>query len=65
MKSRGFEIAKDWEDKDIHMPVRKTKYAAGYDFEAAVHLRLRHALKAVGGGLIDVFERPARYHAIE
>ncbi|MBQ6324356.1 MAG: dUTP diphosphatase [Bacilli bacterium] len=35
MKVRGFEIAKDWEDKDIHLPVRKTKYSAGYDFEAA------------------------------
>ena len=32
---RRFEIAKGWEDKDIHMPVRKTKYAAGYDVEAA------------------------------
>lgn len=32
---RGFEIAKGWEDKDIHFPIRKTKGAAGYDFEAA------------------------------
>lgn len=35
MKQRGFEIAKGWEDKDIHIPVRKTKGAAGYDVEAA------------------------------
>ncbi len=34
-KVRGFEIAKGWEDKDIHLPVRKTKNAAGYDVEAA------------------------------
>ena len=34
-KLRGFEIAKGWEDKDIHLPVRKTKYSAGYDVEAA------------------------------
>ena len=34
-KIRGFEIAKGWEDKDIHLPVRKTKHAAGYDIEAA------------------------------
>ena len=34
-KIRGFEIAKGWEDKDIHLPVRKTKYSAGYDIEAA------------------------------
>lgn len=35
MKTRGFEIAKGWEDKNINLPVRKTKYSAGYDFEAA------------------------------
>ncbi len=32
---RGFEVAKGWEDKDIHLPIRKTKHAAGYDVEAA------------------------------
>ena len=35
MKKRGFEIAKGWEDKNINLPERKTKYSAGYDFEAA------------------------------
>ena len=35
MKLRGFEIAKGWENKDINLPVRKTKFAAGYDIEAA------------------------------
>ena len=35
MKTRGFEIAKGYEDKNINMPVRKTKYSAGYDVEAA------------------------------
>lgn len=34
-KLRGFEIAKGWEEKDIHLPIRKTKYSAGYDIEAA------------------------------
>lgn len=34
-KIRGFEIAKGWEDKGIHIPERKTKYSAGYDVEAA------------------------------
>lgn len=34
-KVRGFEIAKGWEDKDIHLPVRKTAHSAGYDVEAA------------------------------
>lgn len=34
-KQRGFEIAKGFEDKKINLPVRKTKYSAGYDIEAA------------------------------
>ena len=34
-KTRGFEIAKGWEDKDIHLPKRSTMHAAGYDVEAA------------------------------
>ena len=32
---RGFEIAKGFENKDINLPIRKTKYSAGYDIEAA------------------------------
>ena len=34
-KVRGFEVAKGFEDKKINLPVRKTKYSAGYDVEAA------------------------------
>ena len=34
-KIRGFEVAKGFEDKEINLPVRKTMYSAGYDFEAA------------------------------
>ena len=35
MKKRGFEIAKGFENAGINLPVRKTKYSAGYDIEAA------------------------------
>jgi len=35
MKTRGFEIAKGWEDKEINLPKRSTANAAGYDIEAA------------------------------
>ena len=31
MHTRGFEIAKGFEDKNINLPERKTKYSAGYD----------------------------------
>ena len=34
-KVRGFEVAKGFEDKGINLPVRKTKFSAGYDVEAA------------------------------
>lgn len=32
-KSRGFEIAKGFEEKGVNLPVRGTKFSAGYDFE--------------------------------
>lgn len=32
---RGFEIAKGFENSEINLPIRKTKYAAGYDIECA------------------------------
>ena len=33
-KVRGFEVAKGFEDKGVNLPIRKTKYSAGYDIEA-------------------------------
>lgn len=35
MRLRGFEVVKGYEDKKINLPVRKTKFSAGYDVEAA------------------------------
>lgn len=35
MRTRGFEIARGWEDKGIHLPRRQTAHAAAYDIEAA------------------------------
>jgi len=34
-RKRGFEIAKGFENSGINIPVRKTKFSAGYDIEAA------------------------------
>ena len=34
-KIRGFEVAKGFENQGINLPVRKTKFSAGYDVEAA------------------------------
>lgn len=33
-KVRGFEVAKGFENKGVNLPIRKTKYSAGYDIEA-------------------------------
>ena len=33
-RKRGFEIAKGFENAGVNLPVRKTKYSAGYDIEA-------------------------------
>ena len=35
MRNRGFEICKGFEDKDITLPIRKTKNSVAYDLEAA------------------------------
>lgn len=40
MKTRGFEIAKGFEDKGINLPIRKTKSSAAYDLEAAEYIVL-------------------------
>lgn len=37
-KTRGFEIAKGWEDQDITLPQRSTAHSAGYDIAAAKDL---------------------------
>ena len=34
-RKRGFEVAKGFEEMEINLPIRKTKYSAGYDIEAA------------------------------
>ena len=51
-KIRGFEIAKGWEDKNINLPVRKTKSSAAYDIEAAEQIILPRYEKGMAPILI-------------
>ena len=51
-KIRGFEIAKGFEDKDINLPIRKTKYSAGYDVEAAEDITIPSFKKGTNPTLI-------------
>ena len=52
MENRGFKIAKGWEDKNINLPIRKTKCAAGYDFEAAEDIIIPSFIKGNNPTLI-------------
>ena len=52
MKQRGFEIAKGWENKDINIPIRKTKHAAGYDFECAEDITIPSFKKGMNPSFI-------------
>ena len=52
-KIRGFEIAKGFEDKGINMPVRKTKFSAGYDIEAAEDIVIPSFKKGMNPTLVN------------
>lgn len=51
-RKRGFEIAKGFEDKKINLPIRKTKYSAGYDVEAAEYTVIPSFKKGMAPTLI-------------
>ena len=51
-KIRGFEVAKGFEDKNINLPIRKTKYSAGYDIEAAEDVTIPSFKKGTNPTLI-------------
>ena len=51
-KIRGFEIAKGFEDKGINLPVRKTKFSAGYDIEAAEDIVIPSFKKGIAPTLV-------------
>lgn len=53
MKIRGFEVAKGYEDKNINIPVRKTKYSAGYDIEAAEDIIIPSFKKGMAPTLVS------------
>lgn len=51
-KKRGFEVVKGYEDKNINLPIRKTKYSAGYDVEAAEDVVIPSFKKGIAPTLI-------------
>ena len=51
-KIRGFEIAKGFENEGINLSIRKTKYSAGYDIEAAEDVTIPSFKKGMAPTLI-------------
>lgn len=51
-KIRGFEIAKGFENAEINLPIRKTKYSAGYDIEAAEDITIPSFKKGMAPTLV-------------
>lgn len=51
-KIRCFEVAKGFEDKEINLPVRKTKFSAGYDIEAAEDVIIPSFKKGINPTLV-------------
>ena len=52
MKTRGFEVVKEYANKGINLPVRKTKHSAAYDIEAAEEIVLPSFQKGMKPTLI-------------
>ena len=52
MGKRGFEVVKEYRDKVINLPVRKTKHSAAYDIEAAEEVILPSFKKGMKPTLI-------------
>lgn len=51
-KVRGFEVAKGFENQNINLPKRKTKFSAGYDVEAAEDIVIPSFKKGMNPTLI-------------
>ena len=49
---RGFEVAKGFENAGINLPVRKTKFSAGYDIEAAEDIVIPSFKKGIAPTLV-------------
>jgi len=61
MRKRGFEVVKGFENKDINLPKRQTKNAAGYDFESAEPVTIEPIWKH----LYDLFKKKAKGEEID
>lgn len=56
-KKRGFEVISAYQTKGIHLPVRATNHAAGYDFEAAEDIIVPSIWKVVVKSIARVIKQ--------
>ena len=65
MKNRGFEICKNYINKDITLPIRKTKNSVGYDIEAAEDTIIPSIWKSVFTNFSKFIKRDKEYEEIK
>lgn len=64
MQLRGFKVVSKYETKGIQLPVRKTKYSAGYDLEAAEDVSLLPGAVTLVPTGIKAYMQPDEYLGI-
>ena len=65
MRNRGFEVCKGFEDKDICLPIRKTKSSVGYDIEAAEDTVIPSIWKVVFSNMAKFLKGDNEYDTIK
>ena len=59
---RKFYVVKGFEDKEVNLPVRATKHAAGYDFEAVEDIVIPSIWKQILSGKVLQGVKPELVH---
>ena len=59
---RKFYVVKGFEDKEVNLPVRATKHAAGYDFEAVEDIVIPSIWKQILSGKVLQGIKPELVH---
>jgi dUTP pyrophosphatase len=61
MRTRGFEVCKGYEDKNINVPIRSTKHAVAYDLQASEDLIIPSIWKVVFANAKKFFSGNTEY----
>jgi len=64
MKLRGFEFVSSYNQAELSLPVRKTKYSAGYDISAAEDVILQPSTVTIIATGLKAYMQPDEYLGI-